>query len=65
MDVRQAEDGLQDLQIKLTDLQKQLPDSLHDLSIEIWDEFRAVQNRVQAVKYDLIICVRQQKEVTK
>ena len=54
----EAEAGLQDLLTKLTDLQQHLPENCDGLWLNILDEFHATQNRLQAVKHDLIICVR-------
>ena len=58
----EAEAGLEDLFAKLTDLQKQLTEELDPLLIDVLDEFHAAQNRLRAVKHDLIICVRTTKE---
>lgn len=58
----EAEAGLKDLFEKLTDLQKQIPEDLDDLFIDVLDEFHAAEHRLQAVKHDLIICVRTKEE---
>ena len=54
----EAESCLQDLLTKLTDLQRHIPEDCDGLWLNILDEFHAAQNRLQAVKHDLIICVR-------
>ena len=58
----EAQSGLKDLFEKLTDLQKQIPEKLDGLLIDILDEFHAAEYRLQAVKHDLIICVHAQEE---
>lgn len=58
----EAESGLQDLLTKLTNLRKQIPDQLESPFMDILDEFQAAEHRLQAVKHDLILCVRAKEE---
>lgn len=58
----EAQSGLKDLFEKLIDLQKQIPEELDGLFIDLLDEFHAAEHRLQAVKHDLILCVHAQEE---
>ena len=58
----EAEDGLQDLLTKLTGLHKHIPENYERELCDILDEFYAAERRVQAVKYDLLICLRKTNE---
>ena len=57
----EAESCLQDLLTTLTELQKHLPEELDTFWIDVLDEFNATTHRLQAVKHDLIICVRRKE----
>ncbi len=54
----EAQDGLQDLLTKLTKTHQNIPENYEPEILDIIDELHAAQSRVQAVKYDLLICLR-------
>jgi len=58
----EAEACLQELQTTLTALRQYIAQEQERKLVDLVDEFYAVQSRVQAVKHDLIICIRKSTE---
>ena len=60
--ILEAESCLQTLLTKLTEFEQHLPEKLDRDFLTVLDEFNAAKCRVEAVKHDLIICMRAPNE---